>query len=121
MTDRELARVARRAARLAEKAKELTKQATDLKDDVKAEMERRGTKSLTSLDGDRITYVAPEVPVYNQRKLKRVLGARLWKRCLVEQFSSDALASLVQEGKVSMDQIDKCTDMTYPSPYVRIT
>lgn len=121
MTDRELSRLARRARRAAEKAKLETDRASRLKDEVRAEMAARGTKSLTSLDGDKITYVAPEKTVYNERRLRRTLGARLWKRCLVPTFSTDALAGLVQEGLVTMDQLDKCTEIQYPEPYVRIS
>ena len=77
-------------------------------------------KTLTS-KRYRATVITSERVTYNNKTLKKALGAKLWNRIKKEQVDSSKLKSLVSGGQIDPMIVAQCSEITKSKPYLRIS
>ena len=119
MTDEELADAAAKVMELDDRISKLESRRATLKQDIRVEMERRGTRGLIT-NGMKLTYVAPVVVQYDEVRLRRALGAELWEEATTVVLDKAKLLGLVQEGKVPLRKVERYASEVPRAPYVLV-
>jgi ABC-type transport system involved in cytochrome bd biosynthesis fused ATPase/permease subunit len=83
------------------------------------EMDRRKINAI-EMDEVRLSVTTPETVVYDEDKLRRRLGKKFALICK-SVVDKTAIAEAVQEGKVKMKDIEKCTEVTTKSSYIVVS
>jgi hypothetical protein len=119
MTDAKIARGARRIKSLEAQIATLQATANKLKNDIRQEMETRGTTGLETA-GVRVSYVAPVRLSYDEELLQRRLRSK-WDLVTRKVLDKDLLAAAVAEGRIRSAVVAECTTEVPSKPYVRIS
>lgn len=117
MSDAELIQLSKRYKARKARADDEKEKADKLKARIVKELERRGTKTVVH-GGVQVTRVARTHTEYDYDQLAERLPASTMRKIQVRRVDKDALGSLVQRGKVNVDDVDACarlvTDAAYP-------
>lgn len=118
MTDAKLAELAARFKELKAAEDEAVLARKAIGDKLVAEMERRGTKGITT-GGWKITHVCPETTVYDEAKLKRKLGVK-FRRITTLVVDKNKIGAAVQEGLIDLKTVNRCTTIIPKASYVLV-
>lgn len=109
-------------------AKREAEQAETIMRDVQAQlveiMESEGVKSKTVASGsDDVTgtVVRGSRVVIDEARLKKELGAPLWKQCVKEVLDKGKLEANVATGKVDKNIVAQCSEVLDNKPFVKLS
>lgn len=119
-SDAKLAELARRHDVLDEEIKALKRRKDKVDKAILGEMERRGTKTLTT-GGVTITYVAAENVRYDYDGLATQLTKRLADKIRKREVDKQELAILVTSGTIDSVLVASHTSVTVSAPYVKVS
>lgn len=74
-----------------------------------------------STEAHKAALVTATTIVIDEKKLKRVIGARLWNKVTVQKLDKKKLEAAVELGEVDMSDVAKSSDEVPKAPYIRIT
>lgn len=119
-SDAKLATMARRSSDLNDEIKRIKERKAKVDQAIIGEMERRGTKTLTT-GGVTITYVAAENVGYNYDELAEELPKRLADKIRKREVDKQQLAILVTSGKIDSVLVAAHTSVTISAPYIKVS
>jgi hypothetical protein len=105
-------------------AEKAAKRIQDLKEQLVAELTRRGERTVVTEEGRRVTVVHGERRVWDQAALRELLAQRgLWDRCRVVTETADLeqLELLIEEGEVAERDLADALDVRPNRPYPRVS
>lgn len=80
----------------------------------------RGTKALETA-GVRINKVAGEQTEYDYDAMQEVLGKRRYQKATKRVVNTDALASMLNAGEITQEELARFATVTPKKPYINVT
>jgi len=125
ISDKHLVQLLQEYHALKIQAAECNARVAEIKDRIKLDMEENELQVREVSDKDirqRITFVQPTSLVYDEPALVKLLkGKRLWARCQTVSVDYKAVEGVVREGKVSVGEVDKVSELKERASYIRVT
>lgn len=119
LSDRKLAELGQEYDALGDRINKLKGKREIIAGKVIAEMERRGTKALEA-NGIRVSVAQNSTVRYNLDKLRRLLSKKQLTAITTEVVDKEKLAQAVQDSVVELKDIEKASEVSWASPYIRI-
>lgn len=122
MSDAKLAKMAAEHKKLKNKIKQLEKAAEERQKRIIKELDERGDKAYETGDGTvRISVVSNSNIEYDLGQLKSELNPRQFQMITQRVIDKDRLSTAVQNGKVPVASVDRCSKLSHSRPYIRVT
>lgn len=118
LSDSQLVALSRERDALEKRIAKLQALADKRKDKIIAELDRRGTDSITH-DRYKITMVVTETPQYDQDYLREHLTRPQLRLVSKEVIDISRLSQLVQEGRIPLDVASHASHIRRSKPYIR--
>lgn len=84
-------------------------------------IERMGEQKSAKIRNRRVTVVRRDLTKIDEPKLKKILGATLWRKASKSVVDRNKLESLISTGEISVDQVASASQLVPAKPYVRVT
>ena len=109
-----------RLADIKTQIKELTEEERGLQSRILDAMARNGIKTFRTKHVAG-TFVQGTRLVYNEAKLAKRVGAKVWKKITTPVLDSKKISKALGDGLLSADDLSACSTEEPNKPYVRIT
>ena len=85
----------------------------------------KGNKTMSAEDTKGVTVTATVVEstsiAIDEARLKKAVGAQVWKKITTPRLDDKLLEQAIQSGEVDVNVVAQCTTETPRSPYLRLT
>ena len=96
----------------------------EVQDSLQEEIIKSGVKSASFTDHDtevRVTLVSPVSVRIDEARLKKTLGANIWKKVTDRHLSNKKLESLIVKGEVDPVMVATCSEEIPGKTYIKTT
>jgi hypothetical protein len=106
-------------------AKDATEERKRLQEEGLTHMRRLKIKKFPFVDADgrkrNGTFVQGTSLVYDEARLKKRLGSKIWPRLLTKVLDQNKLKAFVASGEITAEVLAECSEEVENAPYIKVT
>lgn len=107
------------------KIKTLGDEVKPLQADIVDMIKSKGNRTMSTQDHNGVTITATVVEstsmAIDEARLKKAVGAAVWKKITTPRLDDKLLEQAIQAGEVDVNVVAQCTTETPRSPYIKLT